>query len=625
MRHLLLFVALIFFSFQVTAQNVGIGTTSPAAKLEIASGGLLISGITGTIDSIGAGTRLMWIPAKHAFRAGEITGTEWDDPNIGLHSFTGGGFNNIASHSNSFVGGGVSNAASNFGAFVGGGAANTASGFESFIGGGNLNTAEGLRAFAGGGRGLSALGDYSFVGGGWFNTATGPRAFVGGGGVNIASGHSSFIGGGQNLIARSFAEVVIGTNNTDYNAFDTAAFNAADRLFVIGNGVNTSSRSNAMTVLKNGNVGFATDAPIAVLHIEGGALLAQGSTGSIDSIGAGTRLMWMPAKKAFRTGEVSGTQWDDGNVGTLSFVGGGEDNTASGLWSFVGGGSDNMATGQSSYAGGGLHNTASASGSFIGGGADHIASGSSSFIGGGIANSAMAFRAFIGGGQNNIASGRNCFIGGGEGLLAKSYSEAVFGTYNLDYTPNSTMVFDSSDRLFVIGNGSFAARSNAITVLKNGNLGIGSDAPGEKLHVAGNICFTGTIAACSDIRYKKDFLPIPNALHKISSLNGVYYDWKQEEFPDKNFASGRQIGVIAQEVQAIFPEVVLEDADGYLSVDYSRLTPVLIEAVKEQQQLIDHLQHEKSAQASEIDDLKIRMTKLEGYLLNEQTQKSSDE
>ena len=632
MRHLLLLVTLIFLTFQVYAQNVGIGTNSPTAKLEIAGGGLLIAGTAGTIDSIGAGTRLMWIPEQRAFRAGAVNDTAWDNPSIGLFSFAGGGVDNTASGQSSFIGGGAVNTASHTAAFVGGGGWNTASGPDSFVGGGGFNIAGGLRSFTGGGRSLSALGGLSFVGGGFFNTATGTRSFVGGGGGNLASGYSSFVAGGENLIARSFAEVVIGTNNTDYTALDTVDFNAGDRLFVIGNGTSVDDRSNAVTVLKNGNVGIAAETPAAALHIEEGALLAKGSTGTIDSIGAGIRLMWIPEKKAFRAGEVTGTQWDANYIGDHSFVGAGIDNTASGDRSFVGGGSDNTATGVLSFAGGGFTNDASGNLSFVGGGSFNIALGSESFVGGGSENTAsgvlsfvgsgedntaLGSYSFVGSGEDNTASGDRSFVGGGENLVARSYGEVVFGLNNTDYAPNSAITFDTSDRLFVIGNGtSFFSRSDAMTVLKNGNVGIGTSSPDEKLHVVGNICYTGTSAACSDTRYKERFLPIPNALQKINTLNGVYYYWKQEEFPDKNFSADRQIGVIAQEVQAIFPEMVTEDADGYLSVDYSRLTPVLIESVKE-------LTARSEEQQQEIRDLHQRLAKLE-LIISKEKQTDTD-
>jgi hypothetical protein len=64
-------------------------------------------------------------------------------------------------------------------------------------------------------------------------------------------------------------------------------------------------------------------------------------------------------------------------------------------------------------------------------------------------------------------------------------------------------------------------------------------------------------------------------------ISGVRYDWKQEEFPEKHFSDKNQIGFIAQEIEKIFPEMVFTDEKGFKSVDYARLTPVLVEAIKE--------------------------------------------
>ena len=108
--------------------------------------------------------------------------------------------------------------------------------------------------------------------------------------------------------------------------------------------------------------------------------------------------------------------------------------------------------------------------------------------------------------------------------------------------------------------------------------------------MAGNICATGSIGGCSDIRYKKDITPITNALSNVMQLRGVNYFLKTKEFPEKQFTNTRQIGIIAQEIEKIYPEVVLTDKDGYKSVDYSRLTPILLEAIKEQQKIIDNQQ-----------------------------------
>ena len=95
-------------------------------------------------------------------------------------------------------------------------------------------------------------------------------------------------------------------------------------------------------------------------------------------------------------------------------------------------------------------------------------------------------------------------------------------------------------------------------------------------------CVIASNLTCpSDLRYKKNIIPLENTLSNILKINGVRYDWKQEEFPEKNFSDKNQIGFIAQEIEKIFPEMVFTDEKGFKSVDYARLTPVLVEAIKE--------------------------------------------
>jgi hypothetical protein len=90
-------------------------------------------------------------------------------------------------------------------------------------------------------------------------------------------------------------------------------------------------------------------------------------------------------------------------------------------------------------------------------------------------------------------------------------------------------------------------------------------------------------------RFKTNIAPIENALDKISALNGVSYDWRKDEFKDRGFEDSRQIGVIAQDVEKVLPELVKTDPQGYKAVSYEKLTAVLIEAVKEQQKMIEDL------------------------------------
>lgn len=86
---------------------------------------------------------------------------------------------------------------------------------------------------------------------------------------------------------------------------------------------------------------------------------------------------------------------------------------------------------------------------------------------------------------------------------------------------------------------------------------------------------------CSDERYKKNIVPLKNVLPDIMKLQGVKYNWRAAEFPDMHFDEGREIGIIAQELEKIFPEIVNTNKEGYKSVDYGKLSPILIEAVKE--------------------------------------------
>jgi hypothetical protein len=211
------------------------------ATLGVNDGPVLFNGIIGSTPTSGAGTRSMWIPAKYAFRAGKISGTQWDDASIGLGSVSFGE-NNIASGENTIVGGGRNNNVSgthsvicggdqNFingqfsaisgggnnsaqreyvsvgGGFnnnvtgprgtISGGLTNSVSSDSGTIGGGQSNVCSGPASTIGGGQGNQATSDFASVGGGISNTANGPRSTISGGENNIASGYGSAVGGGR--------------------------------------------------------------------------------------------------------------------------------------------------------------------------------------------------------------------------------------------------------------------------------------------------------------------------------------------------------------------------------------------------------------------------------------------
>jgi hypothetical protein len=135
---------------------------------------------------------------------------------------------------------------------------------------------------------------------------------------------------------------------------------------------------------------------------------------------------------------------------------------------------------------------------------------------------------------------------------------------------NQIELADESDRLNVNHNSS----ANVVMVNGGGDVGIGYTTPSYRLDVDGKI--RGYNVSPSDMRLKKEIAPIHNALEKVSSLRGVNFKWKDEEKSDE-----LQMGVIAQEVETVFPEAVSHDNDGYMSVAYGHLVAPLIEAIKE--------------------------------------------
>jgi hypothetical protein len=159
--------------------------------------------------------------------------------------------------------------------------------------------------------------------------------------------------------------------------------------------------------------------------------------------------------------------------------------------------------------------------------------------------------------------------GTGNGIrisAASGYPALIFANGNVNkwiQYPNG------DDLLFLDVAGGYV---NRVIFKAGGNVGIGTIAPATKLHVA------GTITQDSDERLKENIRPIDSALDKVASLRGVSFKWRDKEGHDDR----AHLGVIAQEVEEVFPEVVFtaEDEQGTKAVDYNGLIAPLIEAVK---------------------------------------------
>jgi hypothetical protein len=118
------------------------------------------------------------------------------------------------------------------------------------------------------------------------------------------------------------------------------------------------------------------------------------------------------------------------------------------------------------------------------------------------------------------------------------------------------------------------------------SLGIGMAASAT----AGRIDATNDIVAysSSDIRFKENIKAIENPIQKIRQISGNTYDWKAENKIEHGY-EGNDVGVIAQEIEAVLPQLVQTRDNGYKAVKYDKLVALLIEGIKEQQTQIDNL------------------------------------
>jgi hypothetical protein len=149
----------------------------------------------------------------------------------------------------------------------------------------------------------------------------------------------------------------------------------------------------------------------------------------------------------------------------------------------------------------------------------------------------------------------------------------------------------------------------------SGNVGIGLTNPAYRLELPNIANASGQGRAnawqtYSDIRFKTNINTIENALEKVKNLRGVYFDWKDQGVHD--------IGFIAQEVEEVIPEVVSTDINGVKSLDYSRLTALNLQAIKEQQAQIEGLN--KDLSLTSTGDLNIQKDQAGNYTVeNTQT------
>ncbi len=516
-----------------TAEQIGIGTDSPNgnARLHINCNGgagevygLLVNGAYSSGDNVpnfGAGTRLSFFPVKGIFRAGEVTGDQWDRINSGIRSVAMG-YNTTASgaYSSAF---------------------------------GNTTTASGTDATAFGSNCL-ASGFYAFAAGN-YDTASATNAVAFGNDTKASGMYSTSFG--DHTSAESSHTFAMGKYNI--GGGNTSAWIAEDPLFEIGNGT-YSTPSNALTILKNGNTGLGTHEPDYTLEVSGDAAISgsfidnNGSSGTngyilkstgsgfewedasmIDngkwtvngdtlynstascvaigtsspeptaqlyvnindaaldphgfvvhgdddgnvpfpSLGAGSRMMFYPGRSAFRAGSVDSARWDGYAVGRYSGAIG-KDITASGTYA-VALGKGGVSSGSASFS----------AGNFT------LASGvSSSALGS--STHAQGYASFAANYNTDAIGSYSSAMG--YNTDADSYLSLAIGHNNIGGGTADSWV--DTDPLFEVGNGfSVPTGANALTVLKNGKTGIGTHQPEYLLEVAGEIGIDSKITHSGD-------------------------------------------------------------------------------------------------------------------------------
>jgi hypothetical protein len=280
--------------------------------------------------------------------------------------------------------------------------------------------------------------------------------------------------------------------------------------------------------------------------------------------------------------------------GSQSFVGSGSLNEAKGRQSAISGGSGNVASARNSAVVGGDGNVSSGNEAFVGGGEGNVAAGTGATVGGGYFNFATQNHATVPGGRSNAARGLSSFAAG---LGAKADHSHSF-IWN-DATSEADSFHTSAANQFVVRargglhywhEDSLVVTSDARGLIPgaDGAYNLGTSAMRWDTVFAINRPFS-----VSDGRLKSDIADIDYGLGETLALRPVTYRMKTN--PDGR----RQIGLIAQEVLGVVPEVVISSQSGY-AMQYSSLIPLLISAIQDQQKLI-------LEQSARIDALEVRV------------------
>jgi len=562
--------------------RIGIGTNAPAARLQVEEESVLFNGpstLPGTAGSppvSGAGNRMMWYADKAAFRAGRVEGTQWDKDSVGLSSLASG-FNAIAKGENA-IAFGNSTRANGLGAVALG---------LSTVAQGNYSTALGVSSIASGGYSIAAGFDAVASGNGSFAFGLFAQAL---GLSSVAFGEQCLASGVQSMCFGYMAR----TEAAHATAIGYEAFANGPKAISLGDG-SSAIGSSSVAIGKS----TATIGDFAI------------------SLGAFTRAVGNSS---------TATGYDTDAFGESSFSSG-EDTRASGDFSFSAG-YTTTAKAYASFVTGRYNDTTAMSTSMwntvdplfiIGNGSANNARSNAvtvlksgkTGIGTAAPVNLLHLRA-----ANDTINGPILSLGGTSPDQAESGRIRFYeGTASTNLRGGYIHLDGSANRFHIgIHPTSDNIVSNDIDAISidraSGEVGIGTANPNYLLEVNGTAGKPGggSWTNSSDARLKEHIKPYADGLQHVLAIRPVRFHYNTHSGYD---TSKEYVGVIAQELKEVAPymvntstRVLPDGSTGYFDVDNSAMTYMLINAVKEQQGIIEK-------QQATIDMLLKRMEKIE--------------
>tara|TARA_B110000483_G_scaffold226161_1_gene286514 strand:- start:396 stop:1856 length:1461 start_codon:yes stop_codon:yes gene_type:complete len=422
---------------------------------------------------------------------------------------------------------------------------------------------------------------------------------------------------GYYTTASDYGSLVIGRyNSSGFSVTSNAtSFDTANTAFVIGNGT-SSNKSDALTVLFDGTTKVAGSLTATAFIGDGSQLTGLPTGGGSPFSLNATSSDGIQSNNNTASGDTSTAMGDEttasGNASTAIGKGtkaSGNISTAMG-WGTIASADYSTAMGAFTTASGnistamgngtiasadystamGTNTTASGLAAIAMGGGTTASGNTSTAMGSGTTASGGVSTAM---GNSTKASGDNSTAMGYE-TTASDFGSLVIGQYNSSGSSvtNSEDSFSTANTAFVIGNGADTDnKADAFKVLFNGDTTIGND-----------LTVSGDVVVSSDARLKANIVSLGATLAKLLLIDGKSYTMKKD---------GKQkIGVLAQDIQKVFPELVSTDDRDMLAVNYQGLVPVLINALKEQDAKMKEQDAKMNVQQSEIDRLKEQDAKM---------------